>query len=73
MGQLAFDLTPRAQACKAPVCERPCSRAVCPYELDTERSKFRSAHRKGRVIGPLPWAQGRWLETVEGCNPWGET
>lgn len=73
--QLAFDLTPqrrRALDCLAPICQSPCRQTVCPYAIEAAREKFRRQLRRGRVVGPLPWFQGRWLETVEGFNPWRE-
>lgn len=73
--QLAFDLDHRrALDCVAPICvgER-CRQTVCPYAREAARDAFRRDLARRRVVGPLPWFQGRWFESVEGRNPWRET
>jgi len=72
--QLALDLSRRrALDCVAPVCQPPCGlHAVCPYARDAASTQFLQAYKRQRVLGPLKWFQGRWLETVMGCVPWGE-
>lgn len=73
--QLSFDLTPakrRAIDCPEPGCQPACGlHTVCPYARDAASTRFLSEYRRGRVMGPLAWFAGRWLETVLGCNPWG--
>jgi hypothetical protein len=58
------------KACERPVCERPCMRGVCSYELSRSRALFRRQWRKGAVVGPLDIDEGQWLEGVEGYDPW---
>lgn len=58
------------KACARPVCEMPCMRGVCPYELSRARTEFRRQWRKREAFGPLDEDQGEWLEGVEGYDPW---
>lgn len=55
--------------CAKPVCDTPCQRA-CPYELSAYREQWRQKWRRGKVVGPLEWFEGAWMETVMGWNPW---
>lgn len=65
MNQLALALS-----CKRSVCERPCCKAVCPYERDAFRERWYCDWRKRRIVGPLTWTQSSWATLQEGFNPW---
>jgi hypothetical protein len=60
------------KACERPVCERPCMRGVCPYELSRARALFRRQWRKG-----ARWSVRSTIDRgaigskgVEGYDPW---
>lgn len=59
--------------CSQPVCIPACEGKRCPREVSEAHRSFRLGIKRRRIVGPIEYWDGRWLELVEGYQPWPKT